>query len=73
MDQLLSRSVHCWDGQRLLFYSAKAKAVQELSMHGNVEEYLIRNLPKNAYLKQIETHEGRHTAILLNSFAPSTL
>jgi hypothetical protein len=62
LDQLLSKNVHCWDGRRLLFYSSKAKAIQELSMSGNVEEYLIKELPKIAYLKQIETHEGSHKA-----------
>lgn len=39
INNLLSQRVYCWDGRRLIFYSAKARAIQELG----VERTTTRN------------------------------
>jgi len=55
LDALLSKNVYCWDGRRLIFYSAKARAIQELTSRSSVQEIAIEGVNNSSYLIEIET------------------
>jgi hypothetical protein len=55
IDNLLSRNVYCWDGRRLIFYSAKAKTIQELGSRGPLQEIAIEVLKNSSYIIEKET------------------
>ena len=63
LDKLFLNNVYCWDGRRLIFYSAKAKSVFDLARRGPVKEYLIKDLGKVSYIIERETGQR---AILTN-------
>lgn len=63
IDNLLYRNVYCWDGRRLLFYSAKAKTIQELGSRGPLQEIAIDVLKNSSYIIEKETLKN---AILAN-------
>jgi hypothetical protein len=50
LDKLKEKNVYCWDGRRLIFYSAKAQAIQILSTKGEVEEIAIEEVDGSSYL-----------------------
>jgi hypothetical protein len=66
IDKLLSKKVYCWDGRRLIFYSVKAKIIQELVSKGPVEELPIEGMSRVSYLKENETSEELKNLILTN-------
>lgn len=55
IDHLLSEGVYYWDGKRLTFYSAKARAVQTLALGGPTQEIIIEGIPNSSYLIQTES------------------
>jgi len=63
IDKLLLQRVYCWDGRRLIFYSAKARTIQELASRGPVQEIGIGVVSKGSYLIETETLKN---AILAN-------
>lgn len=65
IDNLLLEDVHCWDNRRLMLYSAKARAVQDLAHVGPVREISIEGVDKCSYIIETETSEK------LKNFIPS--
>lgn len=63
LDDLLAKSVYCWDGRRLIFYAAKARCILELAFKGPLIEETIEGLDKASYLTQTQTGTG---SILVN-------
>jgi len=63
IDHLLSEHVYCWEGRRLTFYSAKARAVQNLGLAGPTQEILVEGVPSSSYLIQTESSKS---AIVVN-------
>lgn len=63
LDNILAKSVYCWDGRRLIFYAAKARSILELAFKGPLIEEVIEGLVKASYLIQTQTGTG---AILAN-------
>jgi len=63
IDKLLLQKVYCWDGRRLIFYSAKARFIQELASRGPVQEIAIEVVSNSSYLIETETLKN---AILAN-------
>jgi hypothetical protein len=55
LDKLLSKSVYCWDGRRLIFYAAKARTISDLAFKGPVEEVVIESFGNATYIIQKET------------------
>jgi hypothetical protein len=66
IDDILTKDVHCWDGRRLIFYSAKARTAQELGQRGPVEEVAIEGLSKGSYLIETETSAESKNVIIAN-------
>jgi hypothetical protein len=55
LDDLRAKNIYCWDGRRLIFYSAKAQAIQDLSTKSSVQEIAIEGINCSSYLIAIET------------------
>lgn len=55
LDKLRQENVYCWDGRRLIFYSAKAQAIQELSFKSETEEIAVEGVNRCSYLIARET------------------
>jgi hypothetical protein len=66
VDTLLLQKIYCWDGRRLIFYSAKAQTIQNLASRGSVSEVLIGDLDKTSYLIEIETSEKVKNSLSAN-------
>jgi hypothetical protein len=66
INNLLSKKVYCWDGRRLIFYSAKARAIQELWSRGPLQEIPIEVMKNSSYLIETETTGTLKNAILAN-------
>jgi hypothetical protein len=61
IEKTLKNDVYCWDIRRLVFYSAKAEAIQTLARKSEVEETRISNvegLPNSSYLRGTVVHES---------------
>jgi hypothetical protein len=67
LDELKQKNVYCWDGRRLIFYSAKAQAVQELSNRSEVEEIAIEGVNRSSYLIARETDPSKIRNVILAS------
>jgi len=66
IDDILAKNVYCWDGRRLIFYSAKARTAQELGSRGPTDEIAIEGLNKSSYLIKTETSKETRNVILAN-------
>lgn len=66
IDDALTKHVYCWDGRRLIFYSAKARTAQELGLRGSVEEVAIEGVSNSSYLIERETSIESKNIILAN-------
>jgi hypothetical protein len=66
VDSLLSQKVYCWDGRRLIFYSAKVQIIQDLASKGPVTETSISDLNQTSCLIEIETAEKIRNTLLAN-------
>jgi len=64
IDDELARNVYCLDGRRLIFYSAKARMVQELGSRGPTDEVIIEGVSKSSYLIETETSTELKNVIL---------
>jgi len=60
IDSLLARNVYCWDGRRLMFYSAKARAIQNLASKGEVLELPVADFDNSSYLVATETSSTKN-------------
>jgi hypothetical protein len=60
----LAKNVYCWDGRRLIFYSAKARSAIELAFRGPLKEEVIEGFSRGSYLVQKQTGTG---AMLANA------
>lgn len=65
INKLLSKNVYCWDGRRLIFYSAKARAIQELGSRGPLREIAIEVMKNSSYLLEAETLKNSILANIL--------
>jgi hypothetical protein len=68
IDDIFAKEVHCWDGRRLIFYSAKARVVQELGSRGPTNEIAVEGVNNTSYLIETETSK-RLTNVLLANMA----
>jgi len=66
LDSLRSREVYCWDGRRLIFYAAKAQAIQELASRSAVRERAIEGISQSSYLLEVETSTALKNVISAN-------
>jgi len=66
IDDVLIKNVYCWDGRRLIFYSAKARTAQILGSRSQVEEIAIEGVSKSSYLIETETSKELNNTILAN-------
>jgi len=66
VDSLLSQKVYCWDGRRLIFYSAKAQTIQNLAFKGPVTESAVGDMNLTSCIVEIETSEKVKNVLLAN-------
>ena len=76
IDKLILEDVYCWDGRRLIFYSAKAKGIMELAPKGPIKEFNIISMKNCSYIIQTEASENLILAKILifyDSHSESTI
>jgi hypothetical protein len=66
IEALLSQGVYCWDGRRLIFYSAKVQTIQNLASSGPVTEFSIGKLNRTSCIIEIQTSEKLKNILLAN-------
>ena len=66
IDEISGKGVNCWDGRRLIFYSAKAKVVQELGSRGPTNEIAVEGFNNTSYLIETETSKRLSNVLLAN-------
>jgi len=66
IDDELARNVYCLDGRRLVFYSAKARIIQELGSRGPTDEITIEGVSESSYLIETETSTESKNVIIAN-------
>lgn len=66
IDMLLDQNIYCWDGRRLIFYSAKVNAIQKLSSLGPTTETAVEGINNASCLLEIETSENIKNSLVAN-------
>lgn len=67
IDSLLSQNVFCWDGRRLIFYSAKVQTIQNLSVMGPITETAIDGIKNTSCMLEIETSLKIKNSLIANA------
>ena len=66
IDGVSAKEVYCWDGRRLVFYSAKVRVVQELGSRGPTNEITVEGINNTSYLIETETSKKLGNVLLAN-------
>lgn len=66
IDDTRAKDVYCWDGRRLVFYSAKARVAQELGSRGPTNEIAVEGFNSSSYLIETETSSKLGNVLLAN-------